>query len=348
MTTAYERVQGELRSSPRRWLITGVAGFIGSSLAEALLMLDQQVLGVDNFSTGSRENLESVREAVGSRRWDCFRFVEGDLCQADLCVELCRDVQVVLHQAALGSVPRSIADPLDTHRSNVTGFLNILTAAKDAGIGNFVFASSSSVYGDHPGSPKREGETGKPLSPYAATKAMNEFYAEVFHTTYGYRSIGLRYFNVFGPRQAPGGPYAAVMPNWYSSLLRGDPVYINGDGETSRDFCHIDNAVQANILAGCTDDEGAMGCVYNVACGRSTTLNVLFTMIRDEVASVLPAAARQEPIHRDFRPGDVRHSLADIRLISSRLGFEPTRQIDAGLAETSAWYIGLSRSAGAT
>lgn len=322
----------------RRWLVTGVAGFIGSHLAEALLALDQEVVGLDNFATGHRHNLDQVLDAVGAERARRFAFIEGDIRDPATCREACRGVQGVLHQAALGSVPRSIEDPITTNGANIDGFLNMLVAARDSGAGRFVYAASSSTYGDHPALPKVEGEIGRPLSPYAVTKLVNELYADVFGRTYGFPSIGLRYFNIFGPRQDPEGAYAAVIPKWISALLRGETVFINGDGETGRDFCYIANAVQANLLALTTDDPAALNQVYNVAVGERTTLNELFVLLRDGLRPRVPAVAGAMPAHRDFRPGDVRNSLADIGKAQRLLGYEPTHRIADGLREALDWY----------
>lgn len=323
--------------SGRHWLITGVAGFIGSNLLETLLRHDQRVTGLDNFSTGHRRNLDEVRLGLPPEQWARFRFIEGDIRDPQTCVEACTGVDFVLHQAALGSVPRSIVDPLLTNANNVTGFLNMLVAAKDCRVSRFVYAASSSTYGDHPGLPKVEEHIGKPLSPYAVTKYVNELYAEVFARTYGLDCVGLRYFNVFGKRQDPEGAYAAVIPKWFAGLMRGETVWINGDGETSRDFCFIDNCVQANILAACTEAPVA-GEVFNVAFGQRTTLSELFLLIRDEAARFVPACAGAAPAHRDFRAGDVRHSLADISKSRRLLGYEPRWDVRQGLAEAGAWY----------
>ncbi|MBZ0090656.1 MAG: Vi polysaccharide biosynthesis UDP-N-acetylglucosaminuronic acid C-4 epimerase TviC [Sulfuricellaceae bacterium] len=340
--SAYEQVKSRLAAVPSTWLITGVAGFIGSNLLETLLKLDQKVVGLDNFATGLPGNLEEVQGSVLPRQWGKFRFLEGDIRSLDDCRQASAGVEYVLHQAALGSVPRSIENPLATNETNITGFLNMLTAAKDAEVRRFVYAASSSTYGDHPDLPKVEDRIGKPLSPYAVTKYVNELYADVFDRCYGFKAIGLRYFNIFGRRQDPNGAYAAVIPKWFASLLRGEPVYINGDGETSRDFCYIENAVQANLLAACADDKVAAQ-VYNVAVSQRTTLNELFRLIREQVAIVAPEVASAEPVFRDFRAGDVRHSLADISKAKSLLGYQPTHTLQPGLAEAASWYIGRER-----
>lgn len=325
-------------ASSRRWLVTGVAGFIGSNLLETLLRHDQIVTGLDNFSTGHRHNLDEVRRNVSPQQWARFHMIEGDIRDPQTCRDACQESELVLHQAALGSVPRSIADPLLTNANNVTGFLNMLVAAKDAGVRRFVYAASSSTYGDHPGLPKVEDVIGKPLSPYAVTKYVNELYAEVFGRTYGLDSVGLRYFNVFGQRQDPEGAYAAVIPQWFAGLMRGADVWINGDGETSRDFCFIDNCVQANILAACSPNPAVSGQVFNVAFGQRTTLNELFTLIREEAAKFVPACHDQQPRYRDFRAGDVRHSLADITKSQELLGYSPQYDVRGGLLQAGRWY----------
>ncbi|MDR3414066.1 MAG: SDR family oxidoreductase [Formivibrio sp.] len=387
--TAYEQLQSDLRGAPKKWLVTGVAGFIGSNLLETLLRLDQHVVGLDNFSTGKQANLDEVKSLVPPAQWARFKFVEGDTTDLPTCERVCAGVDFVLHQAALGSVPRSIKDPINSHNSNVTGFLNMLVAARDAKVRRFVYASSSSVYGDHPDLPKVEHTTGTVLSPYAATKAMNELYAGVFARTYGLSSIGLRYFNVFGPRQDPEGAYAAVIPKWIAALLHGELVVINGDGETSRDFCYVANAVQANLLAACTvfsteggdtltlenrkqkaksrkqtaeggspltteirkqkaesrDQKAEVGGalaataeIFNVAVGERTTLNELFQLLQDGLCQQDANLPKQKPVYREFRAGDVRHSLADISKATGLLGYKPTHRIGQGLAVAMDWY----------
>jgi UDP-N-acetylglucosamine 4-epimerase len=335
-------VEAVLASSSRRWLVTGAAGFIGSHLAEALLRGGQRVVALDNFSTGHRSNLEGVLAAVPGAR-ERFELHEADVRDLDQCRRACEGVELVLHQAALGSVPRSVADPRTSHDVNVTGHMNVLLAAREKGAARVVYASSSSVYGDHPALPKTEENVGRQLSPYAVTKYANELYAHVFGRAYGMELVGLRYFNVFGPRQDPDGPYAAVMPQWFAGLLQGRDVFINGDGETSRDFCHVANVVQANLLAATTRSADAVNRVYNVAFGQRTTLNELFGLIRAQVARVRPEAASARPVFRDFRPGDVRHSLADITRARELLGYEPTHDVAAGLNETAAWYAASVR-----
>lgn len=334
----FESVREELRASPRSWLVTGAAGFIGSGLVELLLELGQDVVGLDNFATGHARNLEEVRAAAGegARR---LRFVQGDIRDPRSCRDACEGVDVVLHQAALGSVPRSLADPVATNQVNIDGFLNMIVAAREAGVGRFVYAASSSTYGDHPGLPKVEDVIGRPLSPYAVSKYVNELYAGVFQRAYGLETIGLRYFNVFGRRQDPNGAYAAVIPLWVRNLMTGRECRINGDGETSRDFCYLDNVLQANLLAATTGDPAATDQVYNVACGERTTLNELFAAIRDELARERPELAGAEPVYGEFRDADIRHSLADISKIGSRLGYRPTHRVREGLREALAWYV---------
>jgi UDP-N-acetylglucosamine/UDP-N-acetylgalactosamine 4-epimerase len=324
-----------LRASPRRWLVTGAAGFIGSHLLEWLLSQDQDVIALDNFAAGHQRNLDdAVARACGRGR---FTFVEGDVRDADACRDVCQGVDYVLHQAALGSVPGSMADPVGYHQVNVTGFINVALAARDAGVRRIVYASSSAVYGDDPGLPKLEASIGRPLSPYGLTKLQDEEYAELFRAVYGIESVGLRYFNVFGRRQDPSSTYAAVIPQWVRNLLYGDPCYIHGDGETTRDFCYIDNIVQANVRAATVAVTGASQ-VYNVGCGERTTLNRLYRLIRDGLAELRPAVAGVEPVYDDFRPGDVRHSQADITKIRTALCYEPTHTLAQGLNDTLDWY----------
>jgi UDP-N-acetylglucosamine 4-epimerase len=339
MTNVYEQILEQLAGSPKKWLVTGVAGFIGSNLLEHLLKLNQQVVGLDNFATGFRKNLDEVRALVSAEQWQNFTFIEGDIRDLTDCQNACSGVDYVIHQAALGSVPRSIENPIATNETNISGFLNMLVAARDAKVRRFVYAASSSTYGDHPGLPKVEEVIGKPLSPYAVTKYVNELYADVFNRTYGLPSIGLRYFNVFGPRQNPNGAYAAVIPKWFFSLLHGDPVYINGDGETSRDFCYVANAVQINLLAATVEDTAAIGQVYNVAFGERTTLNTLFELIREQVSVDDVSVLSAKPIYREFRAGDVRHSLADIGKSSRLLGYQPQYSVRDGLALSGKWFL---------
>lgn len=327
----------DMKARPSRWLVTGVAGFIGSNLLEQLLKLGQTVVGLDNFLTGYRKNLDMVREAVSPEEWSRFTFVEGDIRDLETCRAVCKDIAHVLHEAALGSVPRSIDDPLLSNSCNIDGQLNMLVAARDAGVKSFVYAASSSTYGDSPELPKVEDKIGRPLSPYAVTKYVNELYADVFARCYGFSCVGLRYFNVFGRRQDPFGAYAAVIPQWFASLLKGETVYVNGDGETSRDFCYIDNVVQANLLASFAQ-ESARNMIYNVAFGQRTTLNELFALIREEVARHKPDAASAEPVYRDFRAGDVRHSLADIDRARTLLGYAPQFDVREGLRLAGDWY----------
>lgn len=334
----FERVKRAVTAAPSRWLVTGVAGFIGSNLLELLLECDQQVVGLDNFSTGHRRNLEDVRQRIGPARWARFQLLECDIAQAADCAKACAGVDYVLHQAALGSVPRSLADPQATNQANITGFLNMLVAARDAKAKRFVYASSGAVYGDHPGLPKVEEVTGKPLSPYAVTKCVNELYAEVFGRAYGLVCIGLRYFNVFGRRQRPDGPYAAVVPLWVSNLLKGKACVVNGDGATSRDFCYVENVLQANLLAATTENQEALNTVYNIAVGECTTLLELYAMIRDRLVPLRPALRGVEPHFGPFRPGDIRHSLADIAKAKQRLGYSPSHTVAQGLDEAIHWY----------
>lgn len=326
-----------LQLRPRRWLVTGAAGFIGSNLVEALLRLDQQVVGLDNFATGHQRNIDEALAAVGPERANRFRMITGDIRDARICAQACTGIEIVLHQAALGSVPRSIADPLTSHEVNVTGFVQMLEAARQVGVSRFVYAASSSTYGDEPNLPKREERIGNPLSPYAVTKLVNELYADVYARSYGFKAIGLRYFNVFGPRQDPHGPYAAVIPKWVDAMLGGEAITINGDGETSRDFCFVLNAVQANLLAALAPDE-AQGEVFNVAVGERTSLNELFALLRDGLQAQ-GRAILSEPAYGPFREGDVRHSEADVGKAKRLLGYEPTHDIAAGLAEALPWYL---------
>lgn len=335
--TVYAQLLEKLPSQPQTWLITGVAGFIGSNLLEQLLKLNQRVVGLDNFETGYQRNLDEVQAQVSPEQWAGFTFIEGDIRNPDDCHKACAGVDYVLHQAALGSVPRSINDPVTTNATNISGFLNMLVAARDANVHSFTYAASSSTYGDHPALPKVEENIGNPLSPYAVTKYVNELYADVFARCYGFKTIGLRYFNVFGKRQDPNGAYAAVIPRWAAAMLKGDEVFINGDGETSRDFCFVENAVQANLLAA-TADENAKNEVYNVAVGDRTTLNTLFHALQ----SALSEQGRpydKTPVYRDFRPGDVRHSQADISKAGSKLGYAPEYRIMEGIAKAMPWYI---------
>ena len=339
--TSFDDLKNKLRATSQTWLITGVAGFIGSNLLETLLNLDQHVVGLDNFSTGHQRNLDEVQGLVTSAQWARFKLVTGDITDMDACGRACSGVDYVLHQAALGSVPRSIEDPISTHASNNTGFLNMLVAARDHQVKKFVYAASSSTYGDHPALPKVEEHIGKPLSPYAVTKYVNELYSDVFGRTYGFKSIGLRYFNIFGPRQDPDGAYAAVIPKWIAGFLAQEPVYINGDGETSRDFCYVKNAVQANLLAATTEREEAINQVYNVAVGDRTSLNELYSAIQKSLASRVDALKPSQPVYRDFRPGDVLHSQADISKAASLLNYSPTHRIHEGLEEAMDWYVGF-------
>ncbi|MFA0067597.1 NAD-dependent epimerase/dehydratase family protein [Vibrio breoganii] len=334
--TKYEQIKAELQVTPKTWLITGVAGFIGSNLLETLLKLDQKVIGLDNFATGHQRNLDEVKELVKAEQWLNFTFVEGDIRNYEDCVSAVEGVDYVLHQAALGSVPRSIADPIKTNAANISGFINMLTASKEESVKSFTYAASSSTYGDHPALPKVEENIGNPLSPYAVTKYVNELYASVFARTYGFKSIGLRYFNVFGPRQDPDGAYAAVIPKWTASMIKGEEVFINGDGETSRDFCFIDNTVQMNILAA-TAEDSAKDKIYNVALGDRTTLNELYSAIQNALNN-FGMGLTEQPIYRGFRAGDVRHSQADISKATSNLGYVPAYKLERGIDKAMPWY----------
>ena len=336
--TTYTELQARLIAQPKTWLVTGVAGFIGSNLLETLLTLNQRVVGLDNFSTGYRHNLDEVQSVVSSEQWTNFCFMEGDIRTLLDCQKACKEVDYVLHQAALGSVPRSIADPITINANNIDGFLNMLVAARDARVQRFVYAASSSTYGDHPALPKLEANIGKPLSPYAVTKLVNELYADVFANNYNFNTIGLRYFNIFGKRQDPNGAYAAVIPKWTASLLHGEELFVNGDGETSRDFCYIENAVQANLLAATIQNPAALNQVYNVALGDRTSLNDLYKLIVGSLSQLIlfPPAKLS---YRDFREGDIRHSLADISKAKTLLGYVPTIKVGAGVTAAMPWYV---------
>lgn len=335
--TTYPTINQNLLASTKTWLITGVAGFIGSNLLEHLLKLNQRVIGLDNFATGHQSNLDEVQSLVLPDQWARFTFIEGDIRNLEDCTRACGGVDYVLHQAALGSVPRSLRDPIATNAANITGFLNMLVAARNAGVKSFTYAASSSTYGDHPALPKVEENIGKPLSPYAVTKYVNELYAEVFARSYGFKAIGLRYFNVFGKRQDPSGAYAAVIPKWIAAMVRGEDVFINGDGDTSRDFCFIENAVQANLLAAMAEDS-AKDEVYNVAVGGRTTLNDLFTALKSALVEN-GVVYDKEPVYRDFRAGDVRHSQADIGKAADKLGYTPEFRVRDGIAKAMPWYL---------
>ena len=337
--TAYTDLIGKLPARPKTWLVTGVAGFIGCNLLERLLTLDQHVVGLDNFATGHRHNLEQIRSAVTPQQWARFTFIEGDIRNLEDCRKACAGASYVLHQAALGSVPRSLEDPIATNQANIGGFLNMLVAARDAKVARFVYAASSSTYGDHLGLPKIEDRIGKPLSPYAITKLVNEQYADVFARCYGFKSIGLRYFNIFGARQDPEGAYAAVIPKWTAALMNNESVWINGDGETSRDFCYVANAVQANLLAATAENDEATNQIYNIAVGDRTTLIQLLEAIRSILEPRFPHLKDFKPQFRDFRAGDVRHSLADITKARTLLGYEPSHRIREGLEEAIDWYV---------
>jgi len=335
--SSYQQLQEALNAHPKTWLITGVTGFIGSNLLEHLLKLNQSVVGLDNFATGYQHNLDEVQKLVTQDQWTRFNFIKGDICNPEDCKKACDGVDYVLHQAALGSVPRSINDPITTNAANITGFLNMLVAARDAKVKSFTYAASSSTYGDHPALPKMEDNIGNPLSPYAVTKYVNELYADVFARSYDFNTIGLRYFNVFGKRQDPNGAYAAVIPKWTATMIQSDDVFINGDGETSRDFCFVENVVQANLMAA-TAENGAKNEVYNVAVGDRTTLNDLFHALQAALnENDLPY--KKKPVYRDFRPGDVRHSQASIEKARTQLGYVPEYRIMDGIAKAMPWYI---------
>ena len=337
--SAYDTLKARLTNEQHTWLITGVAGFIGSNLLETLLKLDQQVVGLDNFATGFQHNLDEVQSLVTTDQWSRFKFIQGDIRNLEDCQNACANVDYVLQQAALGSVPRSLADPITTNSANISGFLNMLVAARDAQVKSFTYAASSSTYGDHPALPKIEHTIGKPLSPYAVTKYVNELYADVFAKCYDFHTIGLRYFNVFGKRQNPNGAYAAVIPKWTASLLKGEPVYINGDGQTSRDFCYIENAVQANLLAAATENIQAKNQIYNVAVGDRTSLNHLYNLILTTLNKNILELKSTKPIYKDFRTGDIMHSKADIQKIENLLNYKATHTISLGISDAINWYI---------
>lgn len=351
--SAYDKLCARLQTERHTWLVTGVAGFIGSNLLETLLKLNQRVVGLDNFATGHQRNLDEVQTLVTSGQWANFHFIEGDIRKLEDCRRAMvfpqRDdvseegagrVEYVLHEAALGSVPRSLTDPIATSEVNISGFLNMLVAARDASVNSFTYAASSSTYGDHPGLPKVEHIIGKPLSPYAVTKYVNELYADVFARCYGFNTIGLRYFNVFGPRQDPDGAYAAVIPKWIASLIKGEPVYINGDGETSRDFCYVENAIQANLLAATTIREDSINQIYNIAVGERTTLTKLFYLLCDSLAfNNIKIEMELSPNFRNFRDGDVLHSHANISKAKIYLDYDPYYPIDRGIPLALEWYL---------
>ena len=345
--TKYEELQEHLKSNQYTWLVTGAAGFIGSNLLEKLLILNQKVIGLDNFETGYQHNIDQaiidagkkLKAKNGELLSDNFTFIEGDICDLETCQQACKKADYILHQAALGSVPRSIEDPIRTNRANIDGFLNMLVAAKDGKVKRFVYAASSSTYGDHPALPKVEDKIGNPLSPYSVTKVVNELYASVFAKTYDFKTIGLRYFNIFGKRQNPNGAYAAVIPRWVSSILNKEDVFINGDGETSRDFCYIENTVQMNLLAAMTDNDEATDQVYNCALNARTSLNQLYQMIEERLIDRVKTLSKKKPTYRDFRAGDVLHSQADISKTTNLLGYAPTHVIAQGLDEAMDWYV---------
>lgn len=337
--TRYEQLLKQLPQDPKTWLVTGVAGFIGSNLLETLLKLDQKVVGLDNFATGHQRNLDEVQSLVSPTQWANFHFIEGDIRNLVDCQNACEGVDYVLHEAALGSVPRSLADPIPTNDTNISGFLNMLVAARDSKVKSFTYAASSSTYGDHPALPKIEENIGKPLSPYSVTKYVNELYADVFSRCYGFNTIGLRYFNVFGPRQDPNGTYAAVIPKWIASLIQDEPVFINGDGETSRDFCFIANVVQMNLLSATLQNAEGVNQVYNVAVGDRTSLNELYTQLKAKLLPLYPELQLAKPMYRDFRAGDVRHSLANISKAQQLLGYAPQYNLQDGINQAMPWYV---------
>lgn len=338
MLNSYNQLEEELKANLKVWLITGVAGFIGSNLLEKLLLLNQKVIGIDNFSTGHSHNLEDVRSRVNDIAWSRFDFFEGDITNLEDCKAVTTGVDYVLHQAGLGSVPLSIEDPIAANQINVSGSLNMLVASRDAQVKRFVYATSSAVYGDDMSLSKVEEVIGQPLSPYSVTKYVNEIYAALFTRLYGLECIGLRYFNVFGPRQDPNGPYSAVIPKWFSTFLKKQPVYINGNGLTTRDFCYVDDVVQANLLAASTRPKEAIGEVYNIGYGQSTTLNELFKLIQEQVTQFDPFV-KQQPIYQDFRVGDILHSVADVKQARKLLGYQPAFSIQEGLHKASDWYF---------
>jgi UDP-N-acetylglucosamine/UDP-N-acetylgalactosamine 4-epimerase len=341
--TKYEQLQEYLKDNQSTWLVTGVAGFIGSNLLEKLLILNQKVVGLDNFDTGHQHNIdqaiEDANKATGKDLSGNLKFIDGDIRELSDCKDACNGVNYVLHQAALGSVPRSIEDPINTNRANIDGFLNMLVASKNANVKRFVYAASSSTYGNHPDLPKVEDKIGSPLSPYAVTKVVNELYANVFAKTYGFKTIGLRYFNIFGKRQDPNGAYAAVIPKWVAAILNKEDVFINGDGKTSRDFCYIDNTVQMNLLAATIDNDEATDQVYNVAINDRTSLNKLYQIIEERLIQRVQGLERRGVIYRDFRAGDVRHSQANIDKAKTLIGYQPTHAIEQGLNESMDWYV---------
>ena len=339
----YLQLQEHLKNNQNTWLITGVAGFIGSNLLEKLLILDQKVVGLDNFETGYQQNIdqaiEDANKASNKNLSNNFKFINGDIRKLEDCKKACNGVNYVLHQAALGSVPRSIEDPINTNRANIDGFLNMLVASKDENVKRFVYAASSATYGDHQDLPKVEDKIGNPLSPYAVTKVVNELYANVFAKTYGFKTIGLRYFNIFGKRQDPNGAYAAVIPKWVASIINKEDVFINGDGETSRDFCYIDNTVQMNLIAATTDNDEATDHVYNVALNDRTNLNELYQMIEERLIQRISGLKKKKPIYRNFRSGDVRHSQANIDKAKKLLDYQPQFKISEGMDEAMDWYV---------
>lgn len=329
---AYAKALDSLKQTSRTWLVTGVAGFIGSHIAATLLQHNQRVLGLDNFSTGKASNM------AGFKEHPAFRFTAGSILDTATLPPLVREADYIVHQAALGSVPRSVDKPLDSHLHNVTGTLQLFEAARACGKKRVVYASSSAVYGDTTTFPQREGAEGNPVSPYAATKRLNEIYAATWARCYGIESIGLRYFNVYGARQDPYGPYACVIPRWAVTLLNGEKAQIFGDGLTSRDYCYIDNVVQANILAAMQPTLPEPAMVFNIACGDETNLNDLYTLTQRELAQVDASIATRPAIYGAARAGDMRHTRADISLAQRVLGYHPTVVVQEGIKPTLAWY----------
>tara|TARA_B100001758_G_scaffold158726_1_gene136791 strand:+ start:1993 stop:3027 length:1035 start_codon:yes stop_codon:yes gene_type:complete len=334
LSNRLETIQLELQENSYNWLVTGAAGFIGSHLVQFLLDNNQNVLAVDNFSTGLKKNIDFLNRYHQSLNNNSkFIFSESDIRDYDQCLVMTKGIDFVLHQAAIGSVPRSIKDPLTSHDSNINGFLNIIQSSKENKVQNLVYASSSSVYGDSEVLPKKESHQGNLLSPYALTKSVNESYAMVFSEVYDFNSIGLRYFNVFGLRQDPNGQYAAVIPRWIDAIMKGEDFFINGDGSTTRDFCYINNAVQANIIAAIPKTKEALNRVYNIAANYQITLIELYKIISQNISMNLPNVKVNQPIFRDFRPGDILHSRADINLAEELLGYEVSMSVADGLKD---------------
>lgn len=342
----FEEISSYLKKNQHTWLITGVAGFIGSNLLEALLKLNQKVVGFDNFDTGYQHNInEAISDAAISLKSTQaevsknFKFINGDIRILNDCINACKKIEYVLHHAAIGSVPRSIQDPIYTNKANIDGFLNMLVSANEAKVKMFVYAASSSTYGDSKELPKIEDRIGKPISPYAVTKLVNELYADVFNSVYGFNSIGLRYFNIFGKRQDPNGAYAAVIPQWINRILNNQSIYINGNGKNSRDFCYVENVIQINILSALSENKNSHNEVYNVAFNDRTSLNRLHDLINSELLKKLPNLDSNKPIYREPRAGDIMHSLADISKAEKMLNYKPEYNIEHGLNLTIDWFI---------